>query len=172
MAKQHRPNDIDDVAQQFSNALPFCYAHLAGKCRRRIMLQSFGEDDVNLQCPDDCCDVCQLELGTLIDQSMELSILLKAIDKLPKMGEVKITEWVHGRQIAWMKDITKHDMSALYAISPTRFSKKWWRGFIHQCFLAGYISRIIKPITYGQTVQGAYASLKPTEKGQSVILSS
>lgn len=62
MAKQHCPNDIDDVAQQFSNALPFCYSHLAGKCRRRILLQSFGEDDVNLQCPDNYCDVCKLEL--------------------------------------------------------------------------------------------------------------
>ena len=68
----------------------FVYAHLAGKCRHRIMLQSFGEDDVNLQCPDDCCDVCQLELGTLIDQSMELSILLKAIDELPKWVRLRL----------------------------------------------------------------------------------
>ena len=168
MAKQHRPNDIDDVAQQFSNALPFCYAHLAGKCRRRIMLQSFDEDVVNLQCPDNCCDICQQELGTLIDRNQELSILLKAINDLPKMGEVKVTECIRGGQISW-KDITKHDDSA-YGKSPPGLSKEWWRGFIRQCSSAGYISRIIKSVTYGQTVQGAYASLKPTEKGRSVVL--
>ena len=56
------------------------------------MLQSFDEGDVNLQCPENCCDVCQQELGTLVDQNMELSILLKAIDELPKMGEVKVTK--------------------------------------------------------------------------------
>ena len=43
---------------------------------------------------------------------MELSLLLKAIDELTKIGEAKTTEWIHGRQIAWMKDIAKHDMSA------------------------------------------------------------
>ena len=62
-------------------------------------------------------DVCQQELGTLIDRKMELSILLKAIGELPKMGKVKITEWIRGGQIAWMKAITKHDDSA-YGKSP------------------------------------------------------
>ena len=101
---------------------------------------------------------------------MELSILLKEIDELPKMGEVEVTEWIRGGQIAWMKDITKPNVSS-YGTSPPGLSKEWWRGFIRQCSLAGYISRIIKPVTYGQTVQGAYASLKTTEKGQSIILS-
>ena len=46
MAKQHRPNDIDDVAQQFSDAVPFCYAHLAGNagaesCFSRLMKMLF-----------------------------------------------------------------------------------------------------------------------------------
>ena len=30
---------------------------------------------------------------------------------------------------------------------------------------------MIKPATYGQTVQGSYASLQPTEEGRSTILS-
>ena len=29
---------------------------------------SFDEDIAHLQCPENCCDVCQQELGTLIDQ--------------------------------------------------------------------------------------------------------
>ena len=35
MAKQQHPNDIDDVAKQFSEGLSFSYAHLAGKCGRK-----------------------------------------------------------------------------------------------------------------------------------------
>ena len=147
MAQQHRSSDIDDVAQQFSFALPFCYAHLAGKCRTKILLQSFGEHDFNLQCSDNSCVVCQQELGTLVDRKRELSILIKAIDELPKMGEVKITEWIRGGQVAWMKNVAKHEVSA-YSSSPPGLSKEWWRGFIRQCSSAGYISRMIKPATY------------------------
>ena len=91
------------------------------------------------------CDVCQQELGTLVDRKRELSILIKAIDELPKMGEVKMTEWIRGGQIAWVKTVAKHEVSAYSSSS------------------AGYISRMIKPATYGQTVQGLYASLQPTE---------
>ena len=116
MAQQHRSSDIDDVAQQFSYALPFCYAHLPGKCRRKILLQSFGEHDFNLQCSDNSCsDVCQQELGTLVDRKRELSILIKAIDELPKMGEVKITEWIRGGQIAWMKNVL--NMRCLHTVA-------------------------------------------------------
>ena len=43
MARQHCPSDIDDSAHQFSAALPFSYAHLAGLCRRKLLLELFGE---------------------------------------------------------------------------------------------------------------------------------
>lgn len=53
--------------------------------------------------------------------------------------------------------------------SPPNLSKEWWRSFIRQCSAAGYISRVIKPVTYGTTIQGSYASLQPTEKGRGVV---
>ena len=93
MAKQQRPNDIDNVAKQFSEGLSFSYAHLAGKCRRKILLDGFGES-TEIQCPSPCCDVCQEEIGQLVDRRIELSMLIKAIDELGKMGEVKVTEWI------------------------------------------------------------------------------
>ena len=40
MAKQRRASDIDDAAIEFSKALPFMYAHLAGLCRRKFFLTS------------------------------------------------------------------------------------------------------------------------------------
>ena len=57
MARQHRPSDIDDSAHQFSAALPFSYAHLAGFCRRKLLLELFGESS-DMACPKRCCDVC------------------------------------------------------------------------------------------------------------------
>ena len=128
MAKQQRPNDIDDVAKQFSEGLSFSYAHLAGKCRRKILLDGFGES-TEIQCPSPCCDVCQEEIGQLVDRRIELSILIKAIDELGKMGEVKVTEWIQGEQTAWIKNIPRSKATA-YGASPTGLSKEWWRRFI------------------------------------------
>ena len=154
MAKQQRPNDIDDVAKQFSEGLSFSYAHLAGKCRRKILLDGFGES-TEIQCPSPCCDVCQEEIGQLVDRRIELSILIKAIDELGKMGEVKVTEWIRGGQTAWMKNIPRSKAKA-YGVSPTGLSKEWWRRFIHQFSAAGYILRLIRPLTYTQSIQGSY----------------
>ena len=44
MAKQQRPNDIDDVAKQFSEGLLFSYAHLAGKCKRKYCLMDLVKE--------------------------------------------------------------------------------------------------------------------------------
>ena len=84
------------------------------------------------------------------------------------MGEVKVTEWVRGGQIAWMQNVQRASESA-HGKSPPNLSKEWWQAFISQCSAAGYISRTIKPVTYGQVVQGSYASLQPTEKGRNAV---
>ena len=94
--------------------------------------------------------------------------MILAIDELRKMGEVKVTEWVRGGQIAWMQNVQRASESA-HGKSPPNLSKEWWRAFIRQCSAAGYISRTIKPVTYGQVVQGSYASLQPTEKGRNAV---
>ena len=48
MARQGRPNDIDDSAHQFNADLPFLYAHLAGNCRRKVLLELFGENSCDM----------------------------------------------------------------------------------------------------------------------------
>ena len=167
MAKQHRSDDIHDSATLFSDALPFSYSHLAGKCRRKVLVGKFGETE-EITCPAYCCDVCEMEIAPLEERKNELSILILAIDELRKMGEVKVTEWVRGGQISWMQNVQRASESA-HGKSPPNLSKEWWRAFIRQCSAAGYISRIIKPVTYGQVVQGSYASLQPTEKGRNAV---
>lgn len=166
MAKQHRSNDINDSAKQFSDALPFCYSYLAGKCRRKVLIETFGEKATN--CPQHCCDVCTMDVAPFQDRKAELSILMQAIDELQKMGEVKSTEWIRGGQVAWMTDVRKAPVSA-HGKSPSHLTKEWWRTFIRQCSAAGYISRTIKPVTCGQIAQGVYASLQPTDKGRMAV---
>ena len=84
---------------------------MSGKCRRKVLVSMFGETE-DLSCPANCCDVCQMEVATLHERNKELSILIQAIDELGKMGEVKVTEWVRGGQIAWMENIQKGNESA------------------------------------------------------------
>ena len=167
MAKQHRPTDISDSANQFSKALPFSYAHLAGICRRKVLVQLFGENDVPVV-PEYCCDVCEMPTYLQKNRKSELGLLIQAVDELKNMGEVKVTEWIRGGEIAWMQKVSKHDPSA-YGMSPPGLSKDWWRMFIRQTSAAGYIMRSIKSAAFGASMQGAYAHLEPTDKGRSAI---
>ena len=170
MARQHRTNDIDDSAHQFSAALPFSYAHLAGTCRRKVLLELFGENSGDMTCPEQCYDVCDKKIGLLGDKKLELTLLVQAIDELKNVGEVKITEWIRGGNVAWMQNVTQSNPSA-YGKSPIGLWKEWWRSFIRQCSAAGYILRLVKPVTFGaaSSVQGAYAQLEPTSKGRSAV---
>ena len=117
--------------------------------KKNRLLDGFGES-TEIQCPSPCCDVCQEEIGQLVDRRIELSILIKTINELGKMGVVKLTEWIRGGQTAWMKTIprSKAWRNCLYGASPTGLSKEWWRRFIGQCSAAGYILRLIRPLIY------------------------
>jgi len=110
MTRQHRPNNNDDSAHQFSAALPFPYAHLTGICRKKVLLELFGENNCDIVCPQQCCDVCDQEIGLLGDKKLELTLLLQAIDELKNVGE--ITEWIRGGNVAWMQNVTKLSPSA------------------------------------------------------------
>ena len=116
--------------------------------------------------PEQCCDVCDQQIGLLTDRKSELALLVQAIDELKNLGEVKITEWIRGSNVAWMQSIVKSNPSA-HGKSPHGLSKEWWRYFIRQCSAVGYIVRLVKPATFGTatSIQGAYAQLEPTLKG-------
>jgi len=168
MARQHRSSDISNSAQQFSLALPFSYAHLAGICRRTILLELFGEDSKEIVRPEHCCDVCEMPSIIQGERKSELALLIQAIDELKTLGEVKVTEWIRGGEIAWMQQISRCESSA-YGKSPPRLSKEWWRMFIRQVSAAGFIFRSVKPAAFGTSIQGAYALLQPTSKGRNAI---
>ena len=137
-----------------------------------MLLELFGENSCDMVCPEQCCDVCDQKMGLLGDKKLELTLLLQAIDELKNVGEVKITEWIRGGNVAWMQNVTKLSPSA-YGKSPLGLSKEWWRSFIRQCSAAGYILHTVKPATFeaASCVQGAYAQLEPTPKGRDAVSS-
>ena len=145
------------------------YVHLTGICRRKLLLELFGENS-DVACPEQCCDVCDQQIGLLTDKNTESALLIQAIDELKNLGEVKITEWIRGGNVAWMQNIVKSNPSA-YGKSSHGLSKEWWRCFICQCSAASYIVHLVKPATFGTTtsIQGVYAQLEPTTKGRNSV---
>ena len=84
------------MSENFSNALSFSYAHLAGLCQQKQVLKLFKEDETNAVSTSKCCDVCEGEISELSDKKTELALLLSAIDEQGSEGEVKVTEWIRG----------------------------------------------------------------------------
>ena len=49
----------DEILKQFALSWRFVNAHdLAGVCRRKLLLEMFGEEIANPALGGDCCDVC------------------------------------------------------------------------------------------------------------------
>ena len=72
--------------------MEFVYADIAGQCRRQVILEAFGEGDVNLLSVEgECCDVCDEEVKHLRDCHKELEVAVDAIEAIGSKGEVKLT---------------------------------------------------------------------------------
>ena len=164
LARHNRSSEICDTSANFSEAMQFCYSHLSGCCRRKVLLKLFGETEANAKCDNKFCDVCESGLVQMEDRFHELKILITAIEELGNRGEVKITDWIRGGQLTWMKDIMLREETA-YGKSPKGLSKGWWRNFIRQAAAAGFIKRIVKTAKFGQSC-GVYASLSVDDKGR------
>ena len=123
MARQHCSTDINNSEQQFSLVLPFTYAHLAGKCKRDVLLKLFGEESGAIFCMEYCCDDCEVPAAVQEDRTSELSLLIQAVDELRNTGEMKVTEWVRGGETAWMQQIVKGDPSP-HGKSPPNLSEE------------------------------------------------
>ena len=149
MARQYRSSDINDSAHQFSLALPFVYAHLAAICRRKLLLESFGEECATI-CPEYCCDVCQMPAVVQEDRKSELTLLIQAIDELKNMGEVKVTKWLRGGEIAWMQKVTKSDLSA-YNRSPPNLSRNGGERLFARFLLLGSFCGLLNQLLLEQT---------------------
>ena len=119
-------------------------ANLAGKCRREIFLDAFGEEyiqDADVHSVA-CCDVCKMN-PQLVDMTEELRILVDAINVVGSKGEVKIVQWIRGSSLQWTSEYDKTTHS--YGNFKGR-SEIWWRKFIWQCHVMGFIEKELKSI--------------------------
>ena len=132
---------------------------LACACRRKLLLDIF-QDSYAATVNDKCCDVCSAKTDgeeQTVDCKYELEILLDALGQIGCKGEVKIAEWIRaGSQISW---------TDAYDISNGNHRNRdmtFWRSFLKQCYVAGYIDLELKSFIKGNgyySVQGVYKSL-------------
>ena len=74
----------------------YIYAQNAGKCRRKVLVNLFGEDEAEAKSDGTCCDVCELNISCSLECNSELAKLLKVLETLGGIGEVKLAEWLRG----------------------------------------------------------------------------
>ena len=73
LANEERCNRI---LTGFSKSWRYIYAHLAGVCRRKLLLAIFGEESSSANASEDCCDVCSATNRNDIDLKDELNVYL------------------------------------------------------------------------------------------------
>ncbi len=67
----------------------FVLSHLVKQCRRKVILQHFGEDPADGIAEQRCCDVCELT-DQDDDRQSEILAVLKAVKEIPGFGETKV----------------------------------------------------------------------------------
>ena len=72
------------ILSGFGESWRYVYAHLAGLCRRRVILDFLGEQDTPSNCSGECCDVCQNKVE-VCNHKEELKVLMHLI-KLAARG--------------------------------------------------------------------------------------
>ena len=145
----------------FSESWRYVNAHLAGTCRRRLLLNAFGEKDTLTSVIGDCCDVC-LQTKPIEDFKEELKILLDALNQVGCKGELKIAEWIRGSSISWTNS---YDKSSLSYGNNRGKDLQFWRMFIKQCHVMSFVQLELRSMIKSSghyAVNGVYY---PTQEG-------
>ena len=160
-------NNISDkdrckrILSFFSELWRYVNAHLAGMCRRRLLLNAFGEKATLTNATGDCCDVC-LQTKPVEDFKEEFIILLDALNQIGCKGELKITEWIRGSSISWTNS---YDKSSLSYGNNRGKDLAFWRMFIKQCHVISFVQLELRSMIKSSghyAVNGVYY---PTQEG-------
>ena len=130
----------------FLESWKYVNAHLAGKCRRRIILDAFREIDMPAEFTRICCDVCEQRTTfqmDMVDCKEELKILDDALKQVGSKGEVKISEWVRGSKVSWTNEF---DKSALSYGNHKGRDIGFWRKFLKQCHVLSLVQMELKSL--------------------------
>lgn len=148
------------ILSDFSDSWRFTEAHLAGCCRRKLLLELFGESYEQIQTDFVCCDVCSsAENHPLVSFNEELKILDDAMQQVGIKGEVKLAEWIRGSSAAWTQDYNKKSFS--YGNNKGH-SLEQWRLFMRQCNVLGIVKYDLRSLIKNNghySVMGIYHSL-------------
>ena len=156
LANKHR---CKRILTGFSDAWKYTHAHLAGLCRRRLLLDMFGETNTDPIASNECCDVCKGSTLILKNYKPELIVLIDALEQIGCKGELKIAEWIRGSKISWTDSYNKHSLS--YGNHKGK-DIAFWRSFIKQCHAKSLIQLELKSMIKGSghyEVHGMYYPL-------------
>ena len=103
------PQKCISILSDFSTSWRFVEAHLAGSCRRNMLLELFGEShSQSSENTYTCCDVCQQIMQPF---NVELKILVDALRQIGQTGELKVAEWIRGSSVSWTNAYNKQAFS-------------------------------------------------------------
>ena len=153
----------------FSDSWKYVNAHLAGKCRRRVILDAFGEVDTPAEFTGICCDVCEnQEAYQMVDCKEEFKVLDDALKKIGSKGEVKISEWVRGSKVSWTNE---YDKSALSYGNHRGRNIDFWRKFLKQCHVLSLVQMELKSLIKSSGYYAVQAVYSPSPNSGELLSS-
>ena len=85
-----RPVTEQKLLCQFQSVWQFVYSNLIGKCKRKAILEFFGERLAeDYLATTECCDTCSTSPPTK-DYQLEMTAILTALQEIPERGEKKV----------------------------------------------------------------------------------
>ena len=154
----------DQISSGFADSWRYVYAHLAGLCWRKMILELFGEDEAMPEYSSDCCDVCKNSTSAVsCNHKEELKILMNALDELGCKGEVKVAEWIRGSKVSWTNT---HNKQAFSYGNHLGKDITFWRTFIKQCHVVSLIKLELKSMIKANGTYAVNGIYYPLSKGK------
>ena len=150
------------ILSSFSESWRYVHAHLAGVCRRRVLLDMFGEENTPANATGDCCDVCLQNNDSELDFKEELNILIDALNHVGCKGEVKVAEWIRGSNIAWTNEYDKNCLS--YGNHKGK-NMNFWRTFIKQCHVVSLVQLELRSMIKSNGMYAVNGVYYATQRG-------
>ena len=158
----HDKDKCGRILSGFSESWCFINAHLAGTCRRRLLLDLFGEENTTPTATGICCDVCKRGNLTKCDFKEELRILIDALSNIGCKGEVKIAEWIRGSNVSWTNACNKNCLS--YGNHKGK-GMAFWRTFIKQCHVLSLVQLELKSMIKDSGLYAVNGVYHVTQRG-------
>lgn len=164
-----RRDRCNHILNEFSMSWRYVQSHLAGICRRRVLLDMFGETESECKASGECCDVCTHKENVsedYTDYREELKILNDALEQVGSKGELKVSEWIRGSKIPWTNSFNKESLS--YGNHRDR-DMHFWRKFMRQCHVLSLVNYELKSIIKKNGYYAVNGIYHVGQKGKEVI---